>query len=311
MTPRNSSILPLVVRIVVPLRSLLLGCCLVGPQTLTAQHPWQKPLPPRSLAAINEITGPVRQPALSDPIKIVWVWSKHDHAPGFHEYEKVRDKYGLLLKSVEKVDVESVYKFPTDEQWSTADLVVFYLHFDELKAEQYQQMKSFVQRGGGIIALHESMIMRPKGERLAGCIGLAWNEGTSLWGLLPTPFKITRPDHPIFTGFGEQMDLVDEFYWNLTGDQNRIEVLATSQAGPEFGTERPHKPSQLDGEAWPLFWTTEFGKGRVFSSLPGHNLFTYDDAYFRIIFFRAVAWATRQSFDPFKPLVTDGIAVKP
>ena len=36
----------------------------------------------------------------------------------------------------------------------------------------------------------------------------------------------------------------------------------------------------------------------------GHDYFTFNDSYFRIILLRAMAWTVRKSFDPFKPLVT-------
>jgi len=36
----------------------------------------------------------------------------------------------------------------------------------------------------------------------------------------------------------------------------------------------------------------------------GHNYFTLNDPYFRIILLRAMAWTMNESFDPFKPLVT-------
>jgi hypothetical protein len=51
-------------------------------------------------------------------------------------------------------------------------------------------------------------------------------------------------------------------------------------------------------------WTAEVGRGRVFVSGVGHNYFTFNDPYFRIILLRAMAWTMRESFDPFKPLVT-------
>jgi len=36
-------------------------------------------------------------------------------------------------------------------------------------------------------------------------------------------------------------------------------------------------------------WTTEIGRGRVFCSGVGHNYFTFNDPYFRIILLRAMA----------------------
>jgi hypothetical protein len=62
--------------------------------------------------------------------------------------------------------------------------------------------------------------------------------------------------------------------------------------------------SSDDGKAWPVMWTAEVGSGRVFVSGVGHNDFTFNDPYFRIILLRAMAWTMHESFDPFKPLVT-------
>ncbi len=289
---------------------LCLGIILCLSLNLKAQHEWQKPLPPRSKADLEKIMGPIKQKKFSKDLNVVWVWSKHDHDPGFHEYEKVRDKFKKLFKKLPQIKFQSVYKFPTEKQWKTADLVVFYLHLDELKQSQYDQINQFVKRGGGLVAIHEAMIMRPTGDRLASCLGLAWDDEHSSWGVMPTPYKVVKRNHDIFKGFDEKIDMVDEFYWNLTGEKKKIDILAVSQAGPEDDTKGPPDPKELDGKDWPLFWTKEEGKGRVFASLPGHNLFSYDDPYFRIILLRAMAWTTKESFDPFKPLVTEGIKVK-
>jgi type 1 glutamine amidotransferase len=53
-----------------------------------------------------------------------------------------------------------------------------------------------------------------------------------------------------------------------------------------------------------VVWTHEQGKGRVFGTILGHNYFTFNDPYFRIMLLRGMAWTLRESFDPFKPLVT-------
>ena len=48
----------------------------------------------------------------------------------------------------------------------------------------------------------------------------------------------------------------------------------------------------------------------MFGSIPGHNLFTFKDPYYRIILLRGMAWTLGESFDPFKPLVTHGALIK-
>jgi hypothetical protein len=93
----------------------------------------------------------------------------------------------------------------------------------------------------------------------------------------------------------------------LRGDTAKITPLVTSPAGPAIANKPlpgPPKMEDLDGKAWPVMWTTEVGPGRVFVSGSGHNYFTFNDPYFRIILLRAMAWTMNESFDPFKPLVT-------
>ena len=107
--------------------------------------------------------------------------------------------------------------------------------------------------------------------------------------------------------FPEKFDLADEFYWELRGDTAKITPLVTSPAGSAIANIRlpgPPKKEELDGKTWPAMWTTEVGRGGVFVSGVGHNYFTFNDPYFRIILLRAMAWTMNESIDPFKPLVT-------
>ncbi|MGB2821609.1 MAG: ThuA domain-containing protein, partial [Phycisphaerae bacterium] len=112
---------------------------------------------------------------------------------------------------------------------------------------------------------------------------------------------------PIFKGFPKKFDLADELYWSLKGDPAGITPLMTAPAGPKIANKPlpgPPKIEDLDGKKWPVMWTKEVGRGKVFVSLVGHNYFTFNDPYFRIILLRAMAWTMNESFDPFKPLVT-------
>jgi type 1 glutamine amidotransferase len=95
-------------------------------------------------------------------------------------------------------------------------------------------------------------------------------------------------DHPIARNF-DKVHWVDESYWQLTGDPKEINVLAT-------GVE--------EGEPRPLFWTVERGRGRVFVSIPGHYMWTFDDPAFRTLLLRGIAWAGRRDVDRFNDVVT-------
>jgi type 1 glutamine amidotransferase len=282
--------------------------------TSSAQFPWQKP-PSRSKEAVAKILGPITDKEPSRELNIVWVWGIDKlHEKETHEYAWVMDRYvNVLLPQVPRVTVAASMDFPKKELWEKADLVVFYLWTREQRQRakwDYDLIDAYQKRGGGLIFIHMAL-MEGSGQELSKRIGMAWDprNGATKWGVLPTPVTLTDAalKSPIFKGFPAQFDLVDEFYWHLRGDPTGTTALVTSPAGPAIANKPlsgPPKTEDLDGKEWPVMWTTEVGPGRVFVTGAGHNYFTFNDPYFRIILLRAMAWTMNESFDPFKPLVT-------
>ena len=191
------------------IRFYSLACLIsfVGIGTVTAQHEWQKPKPLKAKADLEKIIGNPNTMAPSKELRILWVWGyDENHRPGAHDYLRVRDLMCGLLRKVPKVTVTEVYHFPTREQFQDADLMAMYLHLPDLSNRQYTEFKSFIQRGGGVVALHETAIMRPAsaGKKLAQCLGMAWDEGRSEWGAIFDDITIQN-SHPIFAGFPEKL----------------------------------------------------------------------------------------------------------
>ena len=83
----------------------------------------------------------------------------------------------------------------------------------------------------------------------------------------------------------------DESYWKMIGDSAKINVIAT-------GVE--------EGKTWPLLWTYERGKGRIFVNILGHYTWTFDDPLFRILLLRGIAWSAGEPVDRFNELATIG-----
>lgn len=278
--------------------------------TSSAQFPWQKPVE-RDPAEIRRIVGPAGAREPSRELNIVWVWGIDKlHAKETHEYAWVLDRYvNVLLPQVPRVTVVPAMYFPNKEQWEKADLVIFYA-WPRDEGWDYGLVDAYQKRGGGLIFIHMAL-MQGSGEDLSKRIGLAWDrrrDGTK-WGILPTPVALTdaAAKSPLFERFPAKFELADEFYWDLKGDPAGVTTLVSSPAGPAIANKPlpgPAKAEDLDGKAWPVMWTTEVGRGKVFVSGVGHNYFTFNDPYFRIILLRAMAWTMNESFDPFKPLVT-------
>jgi len=274
------------------------------------QFPWQRPVK-RDPAEVKRIVGPIEKREPSRDLHIVWVWGIDKlHEKETHEYAWVMDRYvNGLLPRVPRVTVETSMYFPKKELWEKADLVVFYM-WPRAEGWDYDLVDAYQKRGGGLIVIHMAL-MQGSGEQWSKRIGLAWDHrnGATKWGVLPTPVTLTdaAKKTPIFERFPDKFDLADEFYWQLRGDPAGITPLVTSPAGEAIANKPlpgPPKIEDLDGKAWPVMWTKEIGRARVFVSAAGHNYFTFNDPYFRIILLRAMAWTMHESFDPFKPLVT-------
>ena len=277
-----------------------------------AQHPWQTK-PDRDADKISRIIGPVGDAEPSRDLKIVWVWGvDKNHNRGAHEYGWVMDRFvNTLFPQVPRVAAESVMYFPTDEQWEKADLIVFYCQQRKpWGTREYAMMDQYQKHGGGLMFIHLA-ILEGTGDELSQRIGLAYGtrdagHGTTKWGVLPTPVQVTKAGKAseILAGFPERFDLVDEHYWNLNGNTDSVTTMMTAPGGPESASTGPPQANELDGKAWPVIWTKEKDRGRVFGTVLGHNYFAFNDPYFRIIMLRAMAWTMREPFDPFKPLVT-------
>jgi type 1 glutamine amidotransferase len=281
---------------------------LVSSSLCHAQHTWQKPKPLVPRVSVEKIIGPIENVAPSKDRHIVWVWGyDKPHAPGAHDYLRVRDLMTGLLKKVPNTTVDTAYLFPTQTQFDKADLVVLFLHLPPLTTKQYAMFKAFIRGGGGVVAIHETAIIRPasEGKKLAECLGMAWNEGQSRWGAIFADISIDN-QHPVFKGFGDTLRINDEFYWDLNKIEG-VQVIGSVRTGPPNSSAARVPASMLSTEPSPMFWTLESGKGRVFGTTLGHNTFSYYDPELRIVLFRAMAWAMREAPGPLMPLVFEGI----
>jgi type 1 glutamine amidotransferase len=275
---------------------------------LFGQHLYQLPKPPKKISELDHIIGKISSKKTLKQLNVVWVYGydKH-HIAGAHDYVKVKDLMTGLLSKVPNISIGEAFQFPSDEQFDKADLLVMYLHLSQLNNKQFASLKNFVARGGGLVSLHETAIMRPasQGKRLSECLGFAWNEGTSKWGAIFDKITINN-EHPIFKGFPDKISIRDEFYWNLFQEEG-TEILGSVRTGPTENSDGPVPEHQLSDEESPVFWTYKIDKGKVFGTTTGHHTFTYYDPEFRIVLFRAMAWVVDEKPDSFMPLVFEGI----
>jgi len=237
-----------------------------------------------------------RGPSTNRHLNIVLIASKQDHGPGEHDYPAWQTNWVRLLSQADGVTVATAWKWPSADQFEKADLLIFYFWGREWGPTLFSQLEAYQARGGGVLLLHSACIADKDPEALSEHIGLASHPKRSKYrhGELDLHF-IAPATNPLTAGFPATVHFVDETYWPMFGDTNRVEVLATAEE---------------EGGNWPMVWTCVRGKGRLFGTIQGHYSWTYDDPFYRILVLRAAAWAVREPISRFEPLATAGVQFK-
>jgi hypothetical protein len=253
--------------------------------------PRPKPRPRAEVEAV--LAGSPGPPAKTRPIRVVLVAGPKDHGKGEHDYPAWQTAWKELLAAGDKIDVATAWEWPAKDEFRKADVMVFFQH-GEWTAARAADIDAFLERGGGLVYIHWAVDGRNAAPDFAKRIGLASKGGSIKFrhGPLELVFN-AKQRHPIARNF-DRLKLVDESYWMLTGDLPPDRVIATQIE---------------DGEARPLFWTLEHGKGRVFVSIPGHYSWSFDDPLFRVLLLRGMAWSAAEPLDRFNDLVWPGADV--
>lgn len=263
--------------------------------------------PPRSRSEIEAVlrAAPSRGSA-AKPLKIMLVAGPKDHGPGEHDYPKWQKDWSALMAKAENVTVTTAFPWPTAEQWEGVDLAVFYLK-TRWDAGQLEEIRRRQARGVGMVTIHWAIGCDQGWDQHAECFGLSFANASYRHGAVD--LKLTAMDHPILRGLPRQMAFVDEPYWPFIGDRSKVQVLAVSDEKIYQGDDRRNNPGDDTVESVPVFWTyqPEGREGRVFVSIFGHYMWTFDDPYFRLMLLRGMAWAAKADPYRFDSLATVGV----
>ena len=208
------------------------------------------------------------------PLRILLCIDTKDHGLDEHDYPVWLQRWSKLLPLADRVTVATNLGFPSRAQLAAADVTVFCSRNAGWSAEHAALLDEYQQRGGGLVLLHWAMAGGDDALGYAGRVGLSTGPG-SKFRHGETELTFTNPEHPITKGF-TKLKLTDETYWGFFGDEKRITPLAT-------GVEENEPRTQL--------WAYEHFKGRVFGSIPGHYVWTFDDPLYRVLVLRGIAWA--------------------
>ena len=283
---------------------LSVGCVPAG---LVAQTP--QPNEPIAKDVLLKLTGDFAEARLSRDVRILWLYGPEDHRGGEHDYIRIKELFVPMLEAIPRVSVDTAFRFPSREQFDQADLLIQYLHLPDLSDDQFQMYREFVERGGRVVSIHESCIMRPldQAEKLAQCIGCSWKGNKdSRWSKFghDSPLYLNT-EHPAFSGLPQAILLNDESYWDLLARGNVSVIGAVASPSDRDATfSQILKRDDARGFA---FWTYRLGDGKVFGTTTGHYTYTYYDPMYRLLLVRGIAWAIDEAPAPLMPIVFAGI----
>lgn len=266
----------------------LMAFLLTEPPLMKMYSKAEKVPPARSQAEIAKIlAGAPKPPLPTRPLHLVLVSGKKDHGLGEHDYPRWRQVWSRLFTLAEKTTITLADKWPSDDQWRSADAIVFYRKGD-WSAHQAEQFDAFMKRGGGATFIHWSLEAGDQAPELAHRLGLASNRKQTKYRHGPISL-VFGGDHPIARGF-EQTDFTDEIYWNLVpSPKTSVKPIANSESHPQIWTQEPSTG------------------GRIFVTLGGHYSWNFDDPLFRALVLRGIAWSTREPVDRFNNLLESGL----
>lgn len=145
-----------------------------------------------------------------------------------------------------------------------------------------QNLLSFVREGKGLVSFHFSVRAFEDWPEYRNLIGRIWTGPSGHGPRGRFEVKIRDKEHFITKGLND-FTADDELYAKLVGDAP-IHVLVEAW-------------SDWSKQVEPLAWTLDYGKGRVFNIVLGHDAKAVRDPNFARLFVRGSLWAARKNAD--------------
>ena len=223
----------------------------------------------------------------AEPLKVFIRAGAKTHGPGQHDHPRFLGDWTRLLGE-RGISVEGSMEFPTVEQLDRADVVVIYAA-DGMKITggERARFEQFLQRGGGLVVLHDGVVAGDQHEWAKQVQGGSWRwdgDQKTTWHEGEVGLYFVDPENPITRGISN-FDWNDEVYNQLDMSPD-VNVLAVSFVDVF--------------NIWPQIWTYEKtwpgGRApyRAFVSLPGHQYEVFNTPHYRAILLRGLAWAGRR-----------------
>jgi len=166
---------------------------------------------------------------------------------------------------------------------------------DFLTPGQRAAFARFVERGGGVVALHAAGDNSHEDpwyvETIVGARFIGHPGGPD--HIQPARLTLAEPRHPVLAGIRLPWSPPDEWYsFAHSPARSGMEVLARID-------EASYRPGDIAmGADHPVIWLNPETRGRVIYSALGHTPESYDDPNHQLILTNAIRWAARPEASP-------------
>ncbi len=161
-----------------------------------------------------------------------------------------------------------------------------------LSTAEQDGLKTFIRSGKAFICLHISTCLPKAWPEYHEITGGGWITGTSFhppYGEFTV--HVNAPGHPGVRGVAD-FTTPDELYMGLAFTAgNDVFITADAAEGTHpWGPDR--RPKHMPGGTFPLGWTRQYGDGKVFVLLLGHDGRSFQTPAFQQLVLNGVDWAT-------------------
>ncbi len=240
------------------------------------------------------------------PLRVFLRAGPKTHGPagnGLHDGPTFLAEWTKLL-AARGCKVEGALNFPTAQQLEQTDvLVMFAANAGTIKGEQRAAFEKFLQRGGGLVCIHDAVVGDDP-QWFKTLIGGAWENGVAKWLEGPESLYYVDRTHPITQGVAN-FDFSDEIYYDLHM-MPEARVLAAAYTPNTPNTEKAQQrgrppPGRISVyDIAPQMWVYEKvlpggQPWRAFVSIPGHQYKSFELPHYRAVLLRGIAWAGKRT----------------
>jgi len=226
-------------------------------------------------------------------------------------YHPFEESSAVLAESLKDVGIDSTITLDIErglEQLAAGDrfdlLTIYALRFSMVQHEKYgpykeawafsltetgqSAIRSHVERGGGLLALHTASICFDNWPEWRDVLGGAWDWSRSFHPEINSiDIEIAAKEHPIVSGLNN-FDIHDEIYHYLAPAPD-VEPLLVAEASKEDGPQT-------------IMWARSFGKGRVIYDGLGHDATSIANPTHQKILKRAALWTLNRSSEEIRAI---------